>query len=543
MGKTILTPTWAFDSSDIPDPDGRAEKMVRFARILRHPKSEAPGGRLVLTRWQERIIRRIYGPSTEDGRRQVRTVFLLVPRGNRKTTLGAVLALGHTIGPAQDRSGQVISAASDRSQARIAFDEAAEFVRLDPVLLGAAKIRDTKNRIEHPKSRSVYTAISADGDAQHGKTPSFVLADEIHIWRGFDLYSALKTGLAKVPGSLLVITTTMGPEEGVNPLFDDLYTYAHAVASGAVDDPSFLPILFEVPPEAPWDAEETWKLANPGLVEGGFPDLPSLRDEARQAKEIPRLRIDFERLHLNRRPKTGSMGGLVDMEAFDDGAAPIDLEALEGLPCWIGVDMSRTYDLTAVVAAFRTDAGGYIVLPFPFIPEAMIARRAAETDLPWRRWQADGHLTAIPGAIIDDDVIEAKIRELVDRFDVQEVAFDPKFAGKLIARLVEDGVPCVEFPPKLVTVGPAYAGLQRAIIGRRFQHGNHPVLRWNVASAAVVTGDTGLPFVTKKKSRAAVDVLVAAAMAVGRASAAGTPVVDFWDAPNFKPEDAIFSWS
>ena len=112
-----LTPTWAFDKSKIPDPQKRAARMLRFADLLRHPRSSDPDKRLQLTPWQRRIIERIYGPSDEHGARLARTVFILLPRGNRKTTLGSVIALGSTIGPEQVTGGQVISAASDRSGA------------------------------------------------------------------------------------------------------------------------------------------------------------------------------------------------------------------------------------------------------------------------------------------------------------------------------------------------------------------------------------------------------------------------------------------
>ena len=126
-----LIPTWAFDQSDIPDPHGRAARMLRFADILHHPKADGADARPLRSRWQRRIIERIYGPSDENGRRQVKTAFILLPRGARKTTLASVLALGHTIGPEQRPGGQIVSAASDRTQARIAYDEAAEMIRLD----------------------------------------------------------------------------------------------------------------------------------------------------------------------------------------------------------------------------------------------------------------------------------------------------------------------------------------------------------------------------------------------------------------------------
>ena len=405
-------PAWAFDASRIPDPTRRAARMLRFADILRHPRSTHPDKRLQLTSWQRRIVERIYGPSDEHGNRLARTVFILLPRGNRKTTLGAVIALRHTIGPEAVTAGQIISAASERSQARIAFDEAAEIIRLDGTLLRASRIRDTRNRIEHNRTRSVYSAISADGDAQHGKTPALVLADELHVWKGFAPWNALRTGLSKTPNSLGVIITTAGEKpEGA---CWELYSYARKVASGEVIDPSFLPVLFESDPAAAWDDEDEWHKVNPGLA-FGFPDLPSLRDEARQARQLPRMRQAFEQLHLNRWGD-GSVAGWVDMAIWDEGGGPIDMAALKGRDCWIGVDLSKSYDLTAIVAAFPDDDGGYTVLTFPFIPHDTLRRRAETSDVPWRRWADEGHVHVIPGAIIDGDAIEAKIRELAETY-------------------------------------------------------------------------------------------------------------------------------
>ena len=118
---TTLTPTWAFNDSPIPDEQGRAARMLAFADLLRHPKETGADRRPLKQRWQRRIIERIYGPSDETGARKVSRVFFLLPRGARKTTLASVLALGHAIGPEQRPGGQVVCAASDRTQARLAF--------------------------------------------------------------------------------------------------------------------------------------------------------------------------------------------------------------------------------------------------------------------------------------------------------------------------------------------------------------------------------------------------------------------------------------
>lgn len=513
-----LTPTWAFDHTAIPDPQGRAARMLAFADLLKHPKApeDAIDRRPLPHRWQRRIVERIYGPSDAAGRRQVSTVFALLPRGARKTTLASVLALGHTIGPAQTPGGQVVSAASDRSQARLAYDEAVSMILPDPRLVEATRVRDTKNRIEHKRSRSAYVAISADGDAQHGKTPSFVLADELHVWRGYALWNALRTGASKTPGSLTIIITTAGERpEGV---CWELYQYAKRVAADPERDPSFLPILFAADEKVEWDDEALWHEVNPGLADG-FPDLEELRSEAKLARELPRLRQAFKQCHLNIWAD-GSAAGWVDMAVYDEAAAPIDRDALAGRAAWIGVDMSKSYDLTAVEAVFRDDDDGYTVLSFPFIPETAFRRRSQELpDVPWQAWRDAGYLTVIPGDLIDDDVIEAKLRELCELFDVQEIGFDPKFAAKLMAAMLEDGFPAIEVPQRPLILGPYYTEMQRAIIGRKFRHGGHPVLRWCAANAVPMPGDTGLVYMSKSRSTDAIDCLVAAAMALGRASA------------------------
>ncbi|MGE3247961.1 MAG: terminase large subunit, partial [Beijerinckiaceae bacterium] len=108
-----MKPSWICSNEPIPDPFGYGERAVNFLRLLKHPKSRRPKHAFELPDWQERIVRKIYGPCHADGRRIVRTVVCLLPRGNRKTSLGAALALLHQIGPERINGGQVILAAAD----------------------------------------------------------------------------------------------------------------------------------------------------------------------------------------------------------------------------------------------------------------------------------------------------------------------------------------------------------------------------------------------------------------------------------------------
>lgn len=529
-------------SASPDDPTGRAGRMLALARLLRHPKAETPGGRLMLAPWQQDILTQIYGPADEDGRRLIRTVLIMLPRGNRKTSLAAVLAIGHGIGPEAKPNGQIVLAASSRGQARIAFEEVTGIIRMDDRLLAAAKIRDTVSKVQHIRTRSVIEAIAADGDRAHGLTPSLAVVDELHAWRGERgrrLWDALRTGLAKTPGSLLVVISTAG-ERAEGPLWD-LYAYAKRILSGEIEDPSFLPVIFEAPAELPWDEEATWHIANPGLA-FGYPDLDALRDAARQAAQMPALRHAFEVFHLNRWGD-GSAAAWIDITIYDEGAAPVDREALRGRACWIGVDLSRSYDLTAIVAAFPEDDGGYTVLPLAFLPEATARRRAAESDTPWLSWRDQGHLIVTPGAVQDEDRIEAELRALCEEFEVIEIAFDPAFAGRLMSRLRDDGFPVVEHPQRAAVMAPGVAELERAIMARKFRHGGHPVLRHCFSCVTPRVGETGLTVFSKTRSRDAIDLAQAGAMAVGRAAAANAPVVDIWDDPDANVTDFFVPWS
>jgi phage terminase large subunit-like protein len=520
--KTTL-PTWVYDDSPIADPMGFGERAVRFLRALRHPKNPAPGNPFQLDRWQERIVRRIYGPRHPDGTRIVKTVCLLLPRGNRKTSLSAALALLHTVGPERVPGGEVLSAASDRKQARLGYTEALGLVRSHPKIKEVVSVQDYKNRLVSTKHGSFYEAMSCDAGTQHGRTPVFCLADELHAWKKRDLWDVIKSGLVKVPGSLLVVATTAG--RGQDNLAHDIVHDARRVARGDVVDESFLPILFEASSDDDWRDEDVWRQVNPGLTcTPAYPDLEGLRQLAREAERRPGDRDAFRQLNLNVWLDSAE-NPFVDMDAYDRGAAEVDLGAMESsqAPCWLGVDLSSSVDLTVIVAAWPDGDGGYKVFPWFFIPADNVRERQDISGAPYVRWVEEGLVTATPGNVIDARAVEDQIREICARFAVREVAFDPALARITLANLADDGLPAVEMRQGALTMMPALAELERAVIGGRLTHGGHPVLRHCFANAEVQTNTHGHIVRLKKSKRwLSIDGAVAAAMAVSRAASGDT---------------------
>ena len=531
MASTCRTtrPEWIFDGSEIDDPFGKGERAVKFLRALKHPKSES--GDFELPLFWERIVRRIYGPCFPNERRQVRTVFILLPRGARKTTMGAGLALLHTVGYERVPGGQAMVAASAEEDARIAYDEAVGIVGETEWLQGAMKPTESVFYLEHKKSKATFRALASGGKGKLGKTPNFVLADELINWEGQNArrnWSAIRTGLNKVANTLLVIITQAG--RGQENLAFELLQYARKVQSGEIEDPGFLPVLFETDPEDDWQDEALWHFVNPGLAEG-YPDIDGLRQMASEAKERPAERDNFRQFHLNCW-LDHSASPFVAMPIYDEGKGVVDLDALEAdqTPCYLGVDLSSSSDLTAVVACWGDREGGYTVFPWFFLPEDNIIRKGLKDDVNYALWHEQGLITLTSGNVIDFRAVEDQIREICARFNVREIAFDPHLARNSLNIMQEEGLPAREFRQGWISMAPAIAELERAIVGRQFTHSGHPILRWHFDNIATETDKAGNRSFHKGKSKDRIDGAVACAMAVARAAAGDNGKSSYEDA-------------
>lgn len=517
----MLIPSWISDGSQIDDPLGHGERAVQWLRRLKHPKNPAEGHPFQLDAWQERIVRKIYGPRNPDGSRVVRRVVLLLPRGNRKTSLCAALTLLHLTGPERMPGNLIVSAASAHEQALELYNEAALVVQSDS-RLDHLNVRDYVSHINFPKERSRYVAVASDGKVQHGKTPNVVIADELHAWEGRagqQQWEALDSALVKVPGTLMIVASTSG--RGQENLAWKTVEYAIRVQRGEIDDPATLPVIFMAEASDDWRDEAVWHAVNPGLSHG-YPDLPAFRDKAKKALHSPLDRGSFLQYNLNFW-LDASADPFVDMNIYDEGAHELDLERLESdqEPCWLAVDLSSVSDLTAIGAAWRDGEDGFQFAVWFFCPADNLVGREERSGVPYTQWASPEHgfITPTPGNVIDFRIVEEKVRELCAQFNVQEIAFDPHLARNMLNNLAEDGFPAVEMRQGWVTMAPAVKELERAILGRRFKHGGNPVLRWNFDNIKIHTDNAGNRVFHKGKSKDKIDGAVVAAMAVARAAA------------------------
>lgn len=507
-----------FLEGDIPDPQGKGERAVRFIEKLQLTEGPLAGQPFRLQPWQAKIVRKVFGDTDAAGHRKVRTVFMLLPRGSGKTTFTSAIALLSLLGPERDAAGQVISAAADREQASIAYNSSARMIRADAGLSRVAKIIDSRRMITHPASESTYRAISHEAYSKHGLNVSTLLADEIHAWPSRELWEVLISSMGKRLCPLTIVTTTAGYGRGT--LAWELYDYALKVERGEVEDETFLPVLYQAPHDCDWQDEAVWQAVNPALA-GGFRSLDEMRMTAKRAAEIPTQKEMFKRLYLNVWGDSAVVTW-VDMPTFDEGQTDkIEYADLVGRTVYIGVDLASVSDLAAVYAVAMDDDGGWTIWGRQYCPAEQYARRVAENQ-PYAAFAESGHLVVTDGNCIDQDRIIADLVEMCGDLDVREIAVDRWGAIGFLTRLQERGLPTVEFGQGYASMSAPCKEIEKSILGRKFRAGGDPILRWNIANVRAEPDAAGNIKFAKHKSVGKIDGAVAVAMAIGRALVSGS---------------------
>ena len=498
----------------------KSERVIRFIENLTNTAGPAAGTPFILRDWQKDIIRSIYDPQTEDGRRIVRTALITMPRKQGKTELAAALALFHLLADGE-LNGQIYSAAADKHQASIVFNAAAAMVRADPELAALVNIVESTKRIVHYASGSFYQALSSDARTKHGFNASALICDELAQWPKRDLYDVLTTSTAAraQPLTVAISTTSSDPTH----VMSELLEYGRKVNSGIIEDPTFHATIYQAPADAdPWD-EAVWHACNPAL--GDFRSLEEMRTFAERAKRIPSLESVFRNLYLNQ-PVDADKRFLSSAD-WDAGAVPVDIEALDGRPCYGGLDLSSTTDLTALVLVFPddNDPPNYDVLCWFWSAGDSLRERGDRDRVPYQTWRDQGFLEAPPGRAIDKGWVVARLADVMNRFDVRGIAYDRWRIQELKKSLADEGldVPLIDWGQGFASMGPAVDALETAVLNGRLRHGGHPVLRWNAANACISMDPAGSRKIDKARSIGRIDGLVALAMAIGLAARLETP--------------------
>ena len=498
-----------------------ADRGAFFISRLKHSTGEYAGQNFDLMPWQrDRIIRPLFGTLKADGSRQYRTCYVEVPRKNGKTELGAAIGLYLLV--ADDEPGaQMYSAAGDRGQAGLIYQAAAPMVRQAPALAKRCKIIDSQKRIIHQESNSFYQVLSAEAYSKHGINAHGVLFDELHTQPDRELWDVLTTSGGSRRQPLVFVMTTAGYDR--NSIGWEIHDYACKVRDGIIDDPTFLAVIYAAPEDADWTDERVWQRANPAL--GTFRSLDEMRTLCARARETPALEMTFRRLYLNQ--WVNSVERWLPMGKWDGCNEPVDLDRLKGRPCYAGLDLSSTTDLTALALVFPHGDGSYDILWRYWIPADTAHEKERKDRVPYGLWSRQGWAEMTPGNIIDYGYVLRQLQADRGLYDIQELAFDRWGSQRLTTELADLGFSAEPkgLGPHLVAFGQGFASmsaptkeLMTLVLGKKIRHGANPVSRWCADNLVVAQDPAGNLKPDKAKATQKIDGMVAMIMGLDRAT-------------------------
>ena len=473
-----------------------------------HPKGVLTGQPLILPRWiKEDVIAPAFGWKKQDGRRKHTIVYVEVPRGNAKSTLGTAIGL-YLFMADGEKTPEVYCAAGSKDQAGKVFEPAKIMVLQNEVL--KEEIRVFNSSLYDEQTFGVMKVISADGGQQHGHNASAVIFDELHVQKKPDLYEALTTGLIKREQPLILIFTTAGIQ---GSFAEEIHNYAVKVRDGLVTDDRFLPVIYAADIEGDDFDEAQWQQANPGW---DYLNHDEFRSSAQAAKESAVLRAAFRRYNLNK--WSGAAVTWMPDDIWMKGTAgdKVDLSKLAGRKCFVGLDLSSNRDTTAAVFVFPPEEPGerWKIYPRIYIPIKTLYDRADRETVQYLNWAESGDIVQTPGDTQDYEFIRNDIELIGKMVSIQCVGFDAWNANGTVQLLEKAGVPCMAYQQSFRWMSAPMQKLESMIMGGEIEHGGHPVLRWQCSNLqAEDKNDFIRP--TKKESKGRIDGMVALIVAIG----------------------------
>ena len=289
------------------------EFIALWEASLTHVKGKLAGQPYLLEPHEKAIIANIIGWKRPDGTRRYRHIFYFVPRGNSKSTFAAGLVVMF-LAYDKEPGAEIYSTASTRVQAKIVRDIAKGMIVNKPLLLAQA---DITNMAIVFGDRS-YKHLAAEATGAHGLNIYVAVNDEIHAHARRDFIDVIDTGMGKRVQPLRIdITTSDYQREG--SICNELHDYASGVRDGEIDDPAFLPVIYEISAkeleEDPdcWKDRKIWARVNPML--GKAIPLDYFERQFSRAENSPAFENEFKRLHENIRTETESR--LLSLDNWD----------------------------------------------------------------------------------------------------------------------------------------------------------------------------------------------------------------------------------
>lgn len=139
----------------------------------------------------------------------------------------------------------------------------------------------------------------------------------------------------------------------------------------------------------------------------------------------------------------------------------VDLQNLKDYPCYVGVDLASTLDLTAVSYLVVKDDKYYFRTDY-YLPESAL-REKADREL-YKYWKQMGLLKITDGNVTDYDYITNDLMKYSEVVNIQAIGYDKYNATQWAIDATEQGLPLEEYPHTLGNFNMPTRELERLIL-------------------------------------------------------------------------------
>ena len=517
-----------------------AKRFAEFCRVVCCVQIGADWVPFVLHASQWFIAGSLFGWKRSDGKRRFRTAFVEIGKGNGKSPLAA--AIGHYMLVADgELSAEVYAAGRHKDQAMVLYRDAVTMWRNSPAL--QSRLTPSGGNpvwnLAHLATGSFFRPIAAE-TGQSGPRPHCALVDELHEHRDAMVLQMLKAGQKARQQPLTFIITNSGFDRK-SVCFDE-HTYAVEVAEGTKEDDEYFSFVCALDEgDDPLADPACWVKTNPLL--GVTIKADYLEKQVREAKGIGSYANTV--LRLNFCVWTSSDAAAIKPAVWEACLGEVDCDALSeaGHPCYGGLDLSKTGDLTAFTLTWLLDATRdkqrFASKTWFWTPKDTLRDRGLRDRAPYDVWVRDGHMEAVPGPRIAYRWVADAVGELCARYSPATIGGDPYGMTQLLEQCADLGLSLpIETHPqgfnrRVISKdedGPDGANevalwmpdsinkLEAALLEQRIVIDRNPVMTMCAMSVVYEQNRTGHRMFAKDKATNRIDGMVSLAMSVGVAT-------------------------
>lgn len=483
------------------------------------------------------VIFGAYDPNAK--KRLIKEFFLLISKKNSKSTLAAGIMLTALI-LNERQSCELIIVAPTKEVANNSFDPMKDMIRVDKELSAIFNVSAHTKTITHRSTQATLKVIAAESDSLAGVKATYVLVDELWVFGKRSGASAMlqeaKGGLASRPEGFVIYLSTMSDEPPAG-VFKEKLDYARGVRDGQIDDPRFLPVLYEFPKDhiesGDYIKPENWHITNPNL--GASVDLEYLTDTINRAKESHdknSLQTTLAK-HLNVEIGISLRANRwAGAEFWQKAGKVFSLDELieQSEVITIGGDGGGLDDLLGCAVVGRLPTPKYIYTDDRNIRHEVkqwwvwvkawchpIALERRKQDEPrYRDFEKDGDLVIVQN--VGDDVAQfADIaKKVYDSGKLDRIGLDPAGADDIVIALESIGIPKEHITG--VSQGWKLGGYQkvceRKIASGDLTHANQPIMAWCVGNVRVKLSGSGVAMSKSESGNGKIDPVIAMLNAV-----------------------------